>query len=513
MSQKSAGFSKLRAFFWPVHSNEISKFIPMMILFFLISFNYHLLRVAKDSLIITAPKAGAEAIPFLKVWAILPSAIFLTFLFTKLSNRFNRENIFYVMTSIFLVFFLLFVCVLFPFKETLFLDKISDYLQTVLPTGFKGFIAIIRYWSYSLFYIMAEGWSTIVLSLLLWGFANDVTKVSEAKRFYALFGIAVNAAGIFAGETGSLVASSSLDGFSISSLILFFGGKTSWDQIFSFLVILIIIITGLSMVLYRFLHIRFFQERASFAGVSPIEKKPKIKMSLRANIIYILKSKYVLNIAIIVLAYNIIINLTEVLWKNEMKELYPSPIEYTAYTSKITLFTGLIATFGSYFISGSFIRRFGWKKTALLTPFVILITALGFFYFLFMRKYGIGAIIFGMSPLAICVFFGSLQNVFSRAAKYTVFDSTKEMAFIPLNDEDKIKSKSAIDGIGSRLGKSGSSLLTQILLMIFASYSAISPIILGALLLIMPFWIFAIRSLDKKFVDAEKEQSLLQEKL
>ena len=81
--------------------------------------------------------------------------------------------------------------------------------------------------------------------------------------------------------------------------------------------------------------------------------------------------------------------------------------------------------------------------------------------------------------LVLTVFFGSLQEVFSRALKYTIFDDTKEMAYIPLSAEQKLKGKSIIDGIGSRLGKSGSSLTMQILLIFFTTPMGTSPYIFG----------------------------------
>ncbi len=507
MNQENLEFSKFRAFFWPIHGYELKKFIPMMALFFFISFNYHLLKIAKDALIITAPKAGAEAIPFLKVWAILPSAIFLTFLFTKLSNKFNRENIFYIMMSIFLGFFIIFLLVLYPLKDVLFLNNTADHLQKVLFKGFGGFISIIRYWVYSLFYIMSEAWSTIILSILLWGFANDVTKVAEAKRFYSLFGIGINAAGIFAGQASANIVSYMQQKGSFSNpVIKFLGGHTSWDQTVIVLVSIIILISFLSMVIYRFLHIKFFQQRASFADCDPNIKEPKNKMSLRKNISYILESKYLLSIAVIVLTFNVAINLTEVLWKTQMRELYPDPSAYMAYMSKVTFFIGLTATLGSYVVSGSYIRLFGWRATALLTPMIIAITGVGFFYFLFLKQYSSSFIFLGMTPLALSVFFGSLQNILTRSAKYTVFDSTKEMAFIPLSEENKLKGKSAIDGIGSRLGKSGSSLIMQILLMIFSTTSACSPIIAVILFLMMPFWVTAINSVNKRFHEISSKE-------
>ena len=67
MSQESkTDFGKLRSFFWPVHTYELKKLLPMFIMFLFISFNYTILRDTKDTLVVTS--SGAETIPFLKVW-------------------------------------------------------------------------------------------------------------------------------------------------------------------------------------------------------------------------------------------------------------------------------------------------------------------------------------------------------------------------------------------------------------------------------------------------------------
>ena len=183
-----------------------------------------------------------------------------------------------------------------------------------------------------------------------------------------------------------------------------------------------------------------------------------------------------------------------------MKELFPSPCEYTAYMSRITFFIGILATTFSSFFSGSFIRKLGWKAGALLTPFIIVFTGIFFFYFLFSKHYFHSTTsILGISTLALSVFFGSMQNIFSRAAKYTVFDQTKEMAFLPLSAEDRIKGKSAIDGIGSRLGKFGSSLFMQLLLIIFATPVACSAFIIILIFVTIPIWTRNIYSLNKEF--------------
>src|SRR5438876_56832 len=86
-------FSKIRNFLWPVHGFEHKKLVPILGLFFLISFIYNLLRCMKVTLVVTASSSGAEVIPFLKVWAVLPAAVLFTYFYTQFSRRLNREQI------------------------------------------------------------------------------------------------------------------------------------------------------------------------------------------------------------------------------------------------------------------------------------------------------------------------------------------------------------------------------------------------------------------------------------
>src|SRR5436309_1998028 len=102
---KTPDFGKWRSFLWPIHRSELKKFLPMFFIFFFIAFNYNILRSYKDTIVITASHSGAETIPFIKLWAVLPSAVLFTLLFTRLANRFSREKVFYIIMSIFLVFF------------------------------------------------------------------------------------------------------------------------------------------------------------------------------------------------------------------------------------------------------------------------------------------------------------------------------------------------------------------------------------------------------------------------
>src|ERR1700760_2885857 len=105
---EEARFNRLQTILWPVHRYELKKLLPMLLVFFLIFFNYNVLRTMKDALVVTAKDAGAEVIPFIKVWAMFPGALLLTYMFTRFSNRFTRETVLYLILGLFLSYFFIF---------------------------------------------------------------------------------------------------------------------------------------------------------------------------------------------------------------------------------------------------------------------------------------------------------------------------------------------------------------------------------------------------------------------
>jgi len=230
------------------------------------------------------------------------------------------------------------------------------------------------------------------------------------------------------------------------------------------------------------------------------ELKAKGKQSLKESFSYLSNSKYLICIAVLVVSYNLVLNLVEVIWKDQLRRLYPSTDDYFAYMSTLTSCVGIVSASTAIFMA-RIIDRFGWTRTALITPVIMLATSAGFFSFMFFQDYlGSEALAFlGTTPLVIAVFFGAAQNCFSKAMKYSVFDSTKEMAFIPLSHECKLKGKAAIDGVGSRMGKSGGSLIHTALLMVLGSLTASAPYVAGILTGVIGLWIYATRSLGKQF--------------
>lgn len=483
MMHQNAEFGKFRAFFWPIYRHESRKIVPMMLMLFLICLNYTILRNLKDTIVITAKDSGAEVIPFIKVWVLLPMAVLSTLIFTKLSSRYSQERVFYIMITFFLIFFAIFGFILYPKQHLFHPHELADHLGKVLPAGFKGMIAMFRNWTFTMFYVMCELWSTLVMTVLFWGLANEVTKISEARRFYSMLGLVASISGIIAGVVSNYL---SVDG--------------NWDLTLKTLLITIIVAGILTMATFYWMN-KNVLNGPSFEELHHTKKEFKKKrLSIRESFTYLSNSRYLICIAILVMAYNLVINMVEIVWKDQLRQLYSSPLDYNNYMNTLSSMVGLFATCSSLFMS-QFIARFGWTRTALITPVIMLVTSMGFFAFMLFRFDLAGPVfaLTGTTPLVIAVFFGAAQVCLSKACKYSIFDSTKEMTFIPLDHESKLKGKAAIDGVGSRLGKSGGSLIHQGLLMVFASVSASAPYVAAILMAVIIVWMMAVRSLGKKF--------------
>jgi AAA family ATP:ADP antiporter len=490
LQTKPTEFGKWRSFFWPIHHHELKKLLPMFLLFFFISLVYSVLRNTKDALLITAPGSGAEAIPFLKVGGVVPAAIIFMLIYAKLSNLLSKEKLFYTTILPFLIFFLLFATVLYPAKEMLHPTELADKLEMALPSGFSGLVATIRNWTYSLFYIFAELWGSFILSLLFWGFANDITKVTEAKRFYALFGLGANLALMVAGPAAKFITR-----LQEKSELL----GDPWQTPLNYLMGLSIVSGIIIMLIYRWINKNVLTDPRFYDPTEQTRlKKQKPKMSLKESFKFLTHSPYILCIAILVLAYNISINLLEVTWKSQLKLLYPNKSQYLDFMGTYSTILGATTILMMLFVSSNVLRRFGWAITAYITPVVLFITGIGFFTFIIFKEPLSPLVISIGSPLFVAVIFGTIQNIMSKAAKYSLFDPTKEMAYIPLDQESKVKGKAAIDTVGARIGKAGGSGIQLGLITVFGSLSAVTPHIAIIMLFIIGTWLWSIKELNNK---------------
>lgn len=495
-------FGKLRSLLWPIHMYELKKVLPMFLMFFCISFNYTVLRDTKDTLIVTAPGSGAEAIPFIKLWLVVPSAVVFMLIYAKLSNILSKQALFYAVISPFIVFFALFPTVIYPFRNYLHPTEFADKLQAILPQGFMGCIAMLRNWTFAAFYVLSELWGSVMLSLMFWGFANEITKMNEAKRFYALFGIGANLALLVSGP--SIIWASKLRNRVAE-------GVDPWGVSLYFLMAMFLCSSVIIIFAYWWIN-KYVLTDPRFYNPSELKtKKSKPKMSMKESFSYLLRSPYMLLLALLVICYGVCINLVEVTWKGQLKLQYPNANEYSQFMGNFSFWTGVVSAFVMLFIGGNVIRKFGWLAGALATPVMVLITGCLFFTLVIFKEQVAGMVaMLGSTPLMLAVVVGAVQNILSKSTKYALFDATKEMAYIPLDQEQKVKGKAAIDVVAARFGKSGGSLIQQGLLVVCGSIGAMTPFLAVALFAIVCVWLVSAKKLNVLFLEASanKEQEL-----
>ncbi|KAG2590466.1 plastidic ATP/ADP-transporter-like [Panicum virgatum] len=481
--------------FLGIDVKTLKKIVPLGLMFFCILFNYTILRDTKDVLVVTAKGSSAEIIPFLKTWVNLPMAIGFMLLYTKLSNVLSREALFYTVIFPFIAFFGAFAFVLYPLRDAIHPTALADKLLAALGPSFLGPVAILRIWSFCLFYVMAELWGSVVISVLFWGFANQITTVDEAKEFYPLFGLGANIALIFSGRTVKYFSNlrktlgPGIDGWEVSL-----------KGMMSIVVLLGLVITSIYWGVNKFV-----LNDPSLPKSDRKKKKEKPKLGMKESLKVLLSSRYVRDLATLVVAYGISINLVEVTWKSKLKAQFPSPNEYSSFMGDFSTATG-IATFTMMLLGRFILRKFGWGVAAMITPTVLLLTGVGFFsLILFGQPLTPMLATMGMTPLLAAVYVGAMQNIFSKSAKYSLFDPCKEMAYIPLDEDMKVKGKAAIDVVCNPLGKSGGALIQQFMILTFGSLANSTPYLGGILMVIVLAWLGAASSLDKQFSSLAKE--------
>ncbi len=491
---KEPEFSKIRQILWPIHNYELKKFIPMFFMFFFINFNYSILRIMKDSLVVNAPGSGAEVIPFLKLWGTTPAAIVFVAIYIKLGLMLSRKALFYATLMPFLVFFVVFPYVLYPNLDILHPTVSADWLQSVLPAGLSGFVAIYRNWTFSLFYVLAEIWGSLILSTLYWSFANETTSVKEAKRFYALFLMGANLALLL-----------------IAPAARYAKTLGSWSATLTFVLNIAIFSTAAVAGLYWYIN-RFVLTDPRFAKkdeeVKP-KKASKVKLGFFDSIRELGKSRYLAMLALMVLAYGVSINLVEVTWKHNLKQYFNGdPQGFFNFQAMMMSATGVCTLTFLYFGTNNVLRRFGWYGAAIFTPVVLLVTSMLFFANITFSEFLTGVLAtMGVVPLFLAAWAGGIQNVLSKSTKYSFFDPTKEMAYIPLDENARRTGKAAIDGVGGRLGKSGGALINIFLIGLFGSIDAITPYVGVITIFIIILWIVCVKKLNKEFLQLTEGKS------
>ena len=484
--------SKFRFIIWPIRSFELNKFTPIAILLFTLLLNQNIVRSLKDSLIITL--VGAEIINFIKLWGEMPLGVLFVIVYSKMCNVMSTEKAFRIILSFFLIFYFIFGFIIYPNTEYFHPSPtlIKHYIS--LYPHFKWFIVMWGVWSYSLIYIMAELWPVIVFSVLFWQLANKITKTEEASRFYPFFSIF--------GQANCLIAGSVVIYFSSSYHFIYplFAHLGDSSEIMIKSNVVVVLFFGIiSLFVHKYIEKNLvLKNNLSLAST---KKQDKLELGVIESFKMIMKSRYLLCISILLISYSFSINLIEGISLFKARQLFPTINEFMAYQGRVLFWTGVL-TIMFAFIGSTLVNRLGWLSAAIITPIAMLSGGFVFFsVIVFKGHFTFIENLFHIKPLVFIVIVSALQLILCKGAKYSLFDATKEMAYIPLNNEEKTKGKAAVDILGAKIGKASGSVIQTLIFSIlpFATYDDIAFVLMIIFVLVCFAWIIGVKMISTMY--------------
>jgi AAA family ATP:ADP antiporter len=306
----------------------------------------------------------------------------------------------------------------------------------------------------------------------------------------------------------------------LSGVFLFFFNK--WENLqIGLALVLIVWILGVYNILARNI--------AKYPVAYGIEQRaPRLKASLTfiQSIKVLLSSRYLLLVACVVFGYNMFVVFLESVWKScaglyseslvtsfldipgatmSTARLY-SKTKMTGIYGLQSIFTGVMSLLWIFFVAGPVSKK-SWKFTALFTPLLAMVMSLAFWLF---YSYGgsFGAGEFKGTHIFYVVFVGLIILSCIKSSKYVFFDTSKERAYIPLDDESKTNGKAAIDAIGSRLAKGLSAVcISGVLTPIYGSIDKAANVSFLMVFVLIFFWIIAVLALNPEYEKKLKQQN------
>lgn len=435
-------------------------FLMMGVVCFL-NVSYVILRSARNALAVADLGGGAQSIPWFELCGTMPGAILMTMGLTWLLNRFSMRKVFFMTLGIFVVFFLSFAWVIYPLLPTWtpwapFLPKLASCL----------------------FFVMAELWKIALLTILFWGFVNQSVSMEDAKKYYAP---------LMLGSSVGTVLAKPIISFCTSDWA---SGK-SWGTSLSLMMVVLAVLSLITAWLFSLLS-RSFQSQGSVQ-----EEAPREKLSVWQSILICLRSRYLLLLAWLTIADYIAYALGEVIFFDVLRQKYPDPREYCDFMGTLSLWSGLLTAVSALIITPLILRRCRWVVASLITPICLLVTEAAFFFALWHPALA--------TEIDLLIILGSLFFCLVRAAKYTLFDTSKEISFLLLPPLEKMQGKLVIDGMCARLGRGSASFLSLALIQVCGGVLATVPIAGALAVVISASCVFATSRLGLLVDQADKK--------
>lgn len=400
----------------------VKKFLPALVIQFCLAFSYIILQDVKTLLVVE--HGGANLLLTVSAWAGTPMSLVLVWAYIKVTNTVRRQFHFPTFIVPILAYFLLYAFYFYSHPSAFHISTqhMID-LQMKYP-GFDKLILMFGYWTTSLFFMLADVWAGFIVGVLFWQHLNDTTTVPEAKAFYPLFGLFV---------TFGMMVSKAVT-FSIKSAAI---------HAYNVVPLLISLVAGVSI-------IAMVTHYLIYKNVIRKERNPdkvydvKLKMSFFQVLGHVFTSKYLGLIAVMTFCFGAILKLMDMLYtaySTKMETLARLGDQYAELQAQLGVIStsfGFLFSIATVTLSIYLLKKKGWFKAALVSYGIMVVAAIGLLYVSYDESLSKD-----FSPFAYGLVFCLVM--LAKQMKYFFFKPMKEMAYIPLPAELKVKGKAFVD--------------------------------------------------------------------
>jgi len=429
---------------------EVRKFAFLAVIFCFIIGIYWALRPLKDGIFgaFMEIKKYQPIAKMLSLVMIVPLIIF----YNKLIDKYSRNKLFYILTAGYGIIALLFV-----------LAFISPY---GLSYAVKSPTRIIGW----LWYVYVESFGSLLVALF-WAFTTDITKPGAARRGFPMIALL--------GQMGNILGPKFLTakalGFSTSAPVV---------AILAFLIFFV------GVLLWLFTRVTPKEQMAGFEGTPQVTQEPGVKKEepgFLDGLKHLLKHKYLLGIASIIIFYEIIVTMIDYVFKFKAQEAFGAETGLSGFLAQYGVWTGIVATICVLFGINNIQRKLGMKVSLVLMPLLVLVAVLT---------------LKGLPFLMVAFWI----MVFAKAVNYALNQPSLKQAYIPTTKDSKYKAQSWIEMFGSRSSKATGSAVNLVNGVSPAAYALLSFVIpLG----LIGVWIFIAIFVGKTYTAAVKENKVV----
>ncbi|MFQ5709179.1 MAG: Npt1/Npt2 family nucleotide transporter [bacterium] len=313
-------------------------------------------------------------------------------------------------------------------------------------------------WVFAFFYVWVSLFTTVLVAHF-WTFANDYFHPREAKRLFGLVGTGGILGGIVAGLTADFSVPSV---FSTEDLLLFAAAT---------LVLSIFVVRLIEKYVPR----RVFARKKLAPNPQTHHYSGKMFQGLTNRRLLILLG--------LMIAFGMTVStLIDFQFNSIVEASYPTKFARTEFFGKFFALLGLISLFVQLFLSSKILRKFGIGLALALLP---LILALG----------SVGLLVLPTILLA------SFLKLTDKSLNFSLNRSSRELLFIPMPSEVRLKAKLIIDVFINRFAGGLAACLILVFTLIFSF--TVQQLSLVAIIVLVA-WVGTTLALRKEYVNSIK---------